>query len=173
MNPSEARQGARCDIFPVGLEVTGEVVTSGDVELHGRLTGRLCARNVLIGPEGVLEGEVTAEGLDVRGRLKGLAVAAAMRLRANCAVEARLRYKTCALEAGAVFEGEAARERADKDWRAMVAEFHARSAAPRLAAASDPVFQTPQRPPFSMPGPTPDFATMELVGHRRRSGAAS
>jgi cytoskeletal protein CcmA (bactofilin family) len=55
----------------------GDLETRSDVEVHGRITGRVKTDATLrVGRDGLLDGEARCSVLEVAGRIKGLAAAA-------------------------------------------------------------------------------------------------
>jgi cytoskeletal protein CcmA (bactofilin family) len=55
-----------------GTTITGDVNTTGDLRIDGTLNGNIAGRGrVLIGPEGVVNGDMECQNADILGRVEG------------------------------------------------------------------------------------------------------
>ncbi len=67
----EASVGANT-IIGAGTTITGDVESNGDIRIDGILKGNLKAKvKILIGPEGVVEGDIEGQQADVLGKVVG------------------------------------------------------------------------------------------------------
>lgn len=87
------------------LRITGEITSTGAVEVYGDIEGNLAARNLLIGGEGAVKGTVSAETVEVKGKLDGRVSSQSFTLRATAQVEADVTYTSLVIESGAQIEG--------------------------------------------------------------------
>ncbi len=99
-SPSNTRSVLASD-----LRITGEIVSSGTLEVLGEIDGTLSAKGVIIGAEGRVTGTVTADSIEVKGRLDGKVEAKEFTLRAAAQVAADVSYTHLIIESGATIEG--------------------------------------------------------------------
>jgi cytoskeletal protein CcmA (bactofilin family) len=60
-------------IVGAGTIITGDIESSGDIRIDGRLIGNLHSKaKVLIGQEGVVEGDIVGEQGDIMGKVTGM-----------------------------------------------------------------------------------------------------
>ena len=60
------------NIIGVGTEITGDVVSNGDIRVDGSLTGKLKTKGkVVIGETGKVKGEISCKNSDVEGSIEG------------------------------------------------------------------------------------------------------
>ena len=67
----DKNSGSSLSIIAQGIDFSGEINTEGDIHLDGKMKGNIKAQEVVIGPEGVFDGEITANILVVSGNIKG------------------------------------------------------------------------------------------------------
>lgn len=99
-NPNAAKSVLASD-----LRITGEITSSGAVEVFGDIDGNLTARSLMIGGEGAVKGTVSAETVEVKGKLDGRVSTQSFTLRATADVEADVNYTSLVIESGARIEG--------------------------------------------------------------------
>lgn len=87
------------------LRITGEISSTGHVEILGEVDGNVSARGVILGTEGRLNGQISAETVEVKGKLEGKVHAVDFALRATSVVTADVTYKTLVIDSGAQIEG--------------------------------------------------------------------
>ena len=59
-------------IIGAGTAITGDIESNGDIRIDGMLKGNLTAKaKVLIGPDGVIEGDVEGQHADILGKVVG------------------------------------------------------------------------------------------------------
>lgn len=113
--PATARSGGAVSntrsILASDLKITGEITSTGSVEVLGEIDGNLTARGLVIGAEGRISGTVRAETIEVKGRLDGKVDARDFTLRAAAQVAADVTYGTVVIESGASIEGRFAKAR--------------------------------------------------------------
>ena len=91
-----------------GTEFEGKVKATSDFRVDGKITGTLhCDAKVIIGPGGVVDGEVICQNAMVEGTLTGkIRVKEMLNIRANATVQGEVRYGKLQVEAGAVLVGD-------------------------------------------------------------------
>lgn len=87
------------------LRITGEISSTGTIEVLGEIEGNLTARGLVVGLEGRMSGTVSAETVEVKGRLDGRVATHSFALRATAEVAADVSYTSLVIESGALIEG--------------------------------------------------------------------
>ena len=87
------------------LRITGEVSSTGTIEVLGEIEGNITSKGLIVGAEGRVNGTVSAENVEVRGRLDGSIATHGFALRASAVVQADVLYTTLMIESGAQIEG--------------------------------------------------------------------
>jgi len=88
-----------------GTAVGGKIKCDSDIRIDGVINGDLvCAAKLIIGPTGVIEGNVTCQSAVIEGRYKGkIKVAELLNLRETAVVEGEVTARSIQMQAGAVF----------------------------------------------------------------------
>lgn len=92
------------------LQVTGNLTTTGDIQIEGRIDGDIRAHLLTVGEGATVKGEVTADDVVVNGRVIGRVRGLKVRLTSTARVEGDVIHKTIAIESGAHFEGSVQRQ---------------------------------------------------------------
>lgn len=100
-----AQSNAGKSVLASDLKIVGEITSAGAVEVMGEIDGTLSARNVTIGGEGRVKGNVQAESIEVKGALDGRVATSGFTLRSTAKVEADVTYANLVIESGAQIEG--------------------------------------------------------------------
>lgn len=87
------------------LRITGEISSTGTIEILGEIEGNLTARGLIVGAEGRVNGTISAESVEIKGKLNGQVATQAFALRATAQVEADVAYSSLVIESGAQIEG--------------------------------------------------------------------
>jgi cytoskeletal protein CcmA (bactofilin family) len=87
------------------LKITGDIRSTGSVELLGEVDGTLSAQTVLVGADGRMTGDISAEQVEIKGRHEGRVASKTFTLRASAQVKADIGYSTLVIESGAQIEG--------------------------------------------------------------------
>ena len=96
-------------LLSADLHVTGNMKTTGDVNVEGTVEGDIRAHLLTIGESATIKGEVTADDVVINGRIVGRVRGLKVRLTSTARVEGDIIHKTIAIESGAHFEGSVAR----------------------------------------------------------------
>ena len=102
---SRSGSGNTKSVLAQDLRITGEISSTGTIEVLGEIEGNLTARGLVVGAEGKMTGTVSAETVEVKGRLDGRVATIAFALRASAEVAADITYTTLVIESGAQVEG--------------------------------------------------------------------
>ncbi|MGX9354436.1 bactofilin family protein [Roseobacteraceae bacterium S113] len=92
------------------LHITGNMRTTGDIQVEGTVEGDIRAHLLTIGESATIKGEVIADDVVVNGRIVGRVRGLKVRLTATARVEGDIIHKTIAIESGAHFEGSVQRQ---------------------------------------------------------------
>lgn len=92
------------------LHVTGNLKTTGDIQVEGTVEGDIRAHLLTIGEGATIKGEVIADDVVINGRIVGRVRGLKVRLTSTARVEGDIIHKTIAIESGAHFEGSVQRQ---------------------------------------------------------------
>ena len=92
------------------LLITGNLKTSGDINVEGQVDGDIRAHLLTVGEGATVKGEVIADDVVINGRIVGRVRGLKVRLTSTARVEGDIIHKTIAIESGAHFEGSVQRQ---------------------------------------------------------------
>ena len=100
------REGVISIIGP-GMKVTGDCETEGTLRIEGSVEGTVRAgKAVVVGKDGVVDGDVTTQDAVVGGRVTGSIIAESrLELQATCVVEGQIQARRIKLEEGGRVNG--------------------------------------------------------------------
>jgi len=87
------------------MSIVGTILSTGAVEVFGRIKGELRGASLLIGEGGQLEGNACGQEVTVLGRIKGTIRALQVKLLGRAAVEGDIFHQRLSIEEEALFEG--------------------------------------------------------------------
>jgi len=105
---SKPKPGA--SVLSSDLTITGNVKTSGDIQIEGVVDGDIRAHMLTVGESATIKGEIVADDIVVNGRVIGRVRGLKVRLTSTARVEGDIIHKTIAIESGAHFEGSVQRQ---------------------------------------------------------------
>ncbi|WP_417243266.1 bactofilin family protein [Celeribacter sp.] len=137
-----AKPKAAVSVLSTDLTITGNLKTTGDIQIEGTVEGDIRAHLLTVGETATIRGEVVADDVVVNGRVIGRVRGLKVRLTSTAKVEGDIIHKTIAIESGAHFEGSV--QRADDPLNngskpaipAATASAQAAPAAPTTSAAT-------------------------------------
>lgn len=88
------------------MKVKGSVISGGEIQIDGSIEGDVRATAITIGDTGEISGEVVAETIIVRGKVRGQLRARKIQLASSAKVEGDITHSSLSIEANAVFEGQ-------------------------------------------------------------------
>jgi cytoskeletal protein CcmA (bactofilin family) len=69
---TENSHSSSTNIISVDTIIRGDLESNGDMRIDGKLIGNIdCKAKLLIGPQGVVEGNITGNNADVHGKVNG------------------------------------------------------------------------------------------------------
>ena len=104
--PQPGREGVISIIGP-GMRVVGDCETEGTLRIEGSVEGTVRAgKAVVVGKDGVVDGDITTQDAVVGGRVTGSIVAESrLELQATCVVEGQIQARRIKLEEGGKVNG--------------------------------------------------------------------
>jgi len=95
--------------FGAGLLITGNVVSTGGVQVFGRVDGDIHAAHLVVGKGANINGNARAQDVVIDGAFKGTIHGNNVKLQATAAVEGEIYNRSLAIDQNAQFEGVARR----------------------------------------------------------------
>ncbi len=92
-------------VLAADIRLSGDLGSTGTVEILGEVTGDVTAHTLIVGVEGQLKGSVSAETVEVRGHLDGRVSCVGFTLRSSAIVAAEVNYESLVIESGAQIDG--------------------------------------------------------------------
>ncbi|MBL3596933.1 polymer-forming cytoskeletal protein [Rhodovulum sulfidophilum] len=108
--PSAPRAKPPASMLSSDLVVTGNLKTTGDIQIEGTIDGDISAHLLTVGENATVRGEVVADDVVINGRVIGRVRGLKVRLTSTARVEGDIIHKTIAIESGAHFEGSVQRQ---------------------------------------------------------------
>ncbi|SEM48285.1 protein CcmA, bactofilin family [Loktanella fryxellensis] len=108
--PTTPKAKPPASILSADLLVTGNMKTTGDIQIEGQVDGDIRAHLLTIGEGATVKGEVMADDVVIHGRIIGRVRGLKVRLTSTARVEGDIIHKTIAIESGAHFEGSVQRQ---------------------------------------------------------------
>ena len=107
MGSSNQEQPGRNNLIGNGTTIKGEIVATGDIRIDGTVIGTTkSSGKIVIGQQGVVEGEIICNSADISGRVKGIVrVEELTSLKSTSRLEVELYTKQLFIEIGAIFTG--------------------------------------------------------------------
>lgn len=120
-------------ILSPDLTVEGNLVSDGDIQLDGRVTGDVHTRRLTVGEGAVVTGAIVADSVRVAGTVDGEITAVSVELTATAKVSGDINHDSLAIQAGAFVQGLC--RRMDTGQKRRVEELLAGPRAPEAADA--------------------------------------
>ena len=104
---SNQESSVRNNLIGNGTTIKGEVMASGDIRIDGTIIGTMKSNGkVVIGQQGIVEGDIICKSADISGRVKGtIRVEELTSLKSTSRLEVELFTKQLFIEVGAIFTG--------------------------------------------------------------------
>jgi cytoskeletal protein CcmA (bactofilin family) len=96
-------------IVSADLTVRGNLLGKGDVQIEGKVFGRIEAGNLVVAEGGEVEGDIIAKAVAISGIVRGSIKAGTVTLSSTARVKGGVLHDVLAIEAGAQLEGECKR----------------------------------------------------------------
>ncbi len=92
-------------ILANSFSLKGSISCKGELQIDGRINGNLNGEKVILGPESVMDGTLTADEIIISGKFKGKIKGKSIRLDAGASVDAEITYEVLAIENGSSING--------------------------------------------------------------------
>jgi cytoskeletal protein CcmA (bactofilin family) len=92
-----------------GTSIVGNITCDGPAQFYGHIEGEVRGSDLLIGEGAEVVGNVIAQEVTIRGRVKGTIRAVRVKLQATGAVEGDIFHRSLSVEDSALFEGSSRR----------------------------------------------------------------
>jgi cytoskeletal protein CcmA (bactofilin family) len=101
-----ARKGPKvASLVAEDMTIEGDVVGDGEFHVEGMVRGDLKIVRLSISETGQVEGSITAETVECRGRVIGAIIAKQVRLYGSAHVDGDITHEQLSMETGAYFQG--------------------------------------------------------------------
>ncbi|MEO1544897.1 MAG: polymer-forming cytoskeletal protein [Pseudomonadota bacterium] len=91
------------DVAIVGERIT--IVSKARIQIDGEIQGNINGQEVVVGPNGRVDGTITARKIEVRGAVYGALKASSVTLQPTAKVEGDIHNESLAISEGAIFDG--------------------------------------------------------------------
>lgn len=88
------------------LEIQGDLVSQGLIEIEGKVKGVIKGNSVIIREDGLVEGEIISQSLNIRGKFQGNIKAKNISISSKATVNGNIEYNTLCVEDGASIDGQ-------------------------------------------------------------------
>jgi cytoskeletal protein CcmA (bactofilin family) len=104
----EIPAGTSTSLIGAGTSLKGDITSNGDLRIDGTLVGNIhCTAKVVIGANGVVEGDVNGQQADIMGSVTGtIKVKELLQLKSSCVVNGNLHASKLQIEPAATFNGQ-------------------------------------------------------------------
>jgi cytoskeletal protein CcmA (bactofilin family) len=104
-DPNGARKPKVATLVAENMTIEGGVTGDGELHIDGVVRGDIRVAKLTIGETGHVEGTITCESVENRGRIVGAVTAKQVRLYASAYVDGDITHEQLAMELGAFFQG--------------------------------------------------------------------
>ncbi len=104
----EAPTPSGASIIAAGTTLKGDITSNGDIRIDGTLQGNIqCTAKVVIGSNGVVNGDVGGQQADIMGKVTGtIRVKELLQLKGGCQVNGNIHAGKLQIEPSANFNGQ-------------------------------------------------------------------
>lgn len=101
-----AGASARSSILAADLQIDGDVTGTGQIQVHCQINGNLAGPHLTVEPDARVQGDITAEQLDLGGSVTGDVTATVVDIHPTARLTGRITYEVLSVAAGAFVEGD-------------------------------------------------------------------
>ncbi|MGC6476645.1 MAG: bactofilin family protein [Parvibaculales bacterium] len=91
------------------LNVTGQLSSSGDIQIDSQIKGEIRSHSLTIGEKAYVQGEIAGEDIVIRGKVTGTIIGKRVHLCQSAHVEGDIFHEALAVENGSFFNGSVSR----------------------------------------------------------------
>lgn len=103
--PTAPGSNSARSVLGADLKITGEISSTGWVEVLGEIEGNITANGLIVGQEGRVKGSINAHTVEVKGKFDGKVSCESFTLRGSSVVKADVTTSGLVIESGAQIEG--------------------------------------------------------------------
>lgn len=103
--PANPRKSASPSVIAADMNVLGNIVSDGVLDIDGQIDGNVRAHTVSIRPNGKIRGDVLAEQVMIHGVVEGLVRAQSVTVYAGARVRGTIMHESLTIEDGAFIDG--------------------------------------------------------------------
>ncbi len=96
-------------IIGTDLAITGNVISKGEIQVEGEISGDIHCSSLIVGPNAQVNGGVRAEDITIHGKVMGSVHGLRVSLQSSSYVEGDIYHQALSIEQGAFFEGKSRR----------------------------------------------------------------
>ncbi len=96
-------------LISADVTIRGDLAGTGELHVDGEIIGDIAVDRLIIGETGSVEGAISAQTAEVRGRVHGSITARQVRLHATARLEGDIAHEQLTMDAGAQFLGRSLR----------------------------------------------------------------
>lgn len=111
---SAATRGSVPSLLGSDLRITGDISSSGEVQLDGRVEGDIIADCLIVSENGIVDGAIAANSVRVLGTVNGPITAGSVKLGRSARVTGDIVHQTLSVEEGAFVTGHCRRSDAER-----------------------------------------------------------
>lgn len=111
MSDTKKTTRAAPSILSADLVVTGQIFSTGDIQVDGTLDGNISSNAVTIGQTAKIKGEVAGQVVTVRGNVNGTIRGNQVHLCKGSVIKGDIYHQVLAIESGAELNGAVRREK--------------------------------------------------------------
>ncbi len=104
-SPPQGRKPRVASLISSDITIEGNLIGDGELQIDGTVKGDVKVAKLTIGDTGHVEGTISAEVVEVRGRIIGALSAKQVRLYGTAYVDGDITHEQLAMETGAFFQG--------------------------------------------------------------------
>jgi cytoskeletal protein CcmA (bactofilin family) len=112
--PRSSAGSAVPSLISTDLKVEGNLVSEGDLQIDGQVTGDIKSRSVTVGEKAQIKGSITAETVRICGSIDGQVKGTSVTIAKTGKAKGDIVHQTLAIEAGASIEGQIRRLDSEK-----------------------------------------------------------
>jgi cytoskeletal protein CcmA (bactofilin family) len=92
-------------IIATDMTIRGDLIGGGDLQVEGKVIGRIDVGHLMIAESGSVEGDIVAKAVGIAGAFNGTIKAGSVKLSATAKVQGEILHEVLSIEAGAQLEG--------------------------------------------------------------------
>jgi cytoskeletal protein CcmA (bactofilin family) len=137
---------ASCAYFGEGVVFKGSITAPEKVVVHGSVEGEIVARDLLVGPTGIIKGKVSVDQADVQGKVfDRIEAKVCLSLRKTGHIEGSAIYGEIEIEKGGVLSGEVSTIKSELTHTTPIPKVQTNLPLPPHVVSSNPAAGTPDQ----------------------------